>query len=417
MTACGLDFGTSNSAIGVVHAGEPVLARIEGDRTLLPSALFFDSDSERRILYGDTAIKAYVGGEHGRLMRALKSTLGSPLIDQPTSLGRRRILVREIIAFFIRELKKRAEAFLGAEIDTVVHGRPVHFVEGDAAADARAQGALEDIARLAGFKTVVFEYEPIAAAMHYEETVSHEELILVADIGGGTSDFAVIRIGPDRRNDPDRRSDILASGGVRIGGTDFDSALSLEAAMPLLGYGSRTIKKSLTMPRAIYHDLADWATINFLYTYRTERDVRELLADAHEPEKLARLLKTIHKRLGHRIALAVEEAKLFLSEAEQAHITLHFLEDHLAGAVTRQTFETAIGDRTSRLTRLAAECIKSAGLRPGNIDTLFFTGGSSLVPAVRTAILNATPVARPATRSDFLSVAHGLTRLAQRRFG
>lgn len=412
MIACGFDFGTSNSAIGVLRNGLPALAPLERGGTLMPTALFFDSDNTRRTLFGSDAIDAYIHGDEGRLMRALKSILPSPLIEQTTSFGRRRISLREVIAIFVREMKRRAEEFAGAEIVSVVHGRPVTFSDGDAEADARAESILEDIAHSAGFKHIRFAYEPIAAAVHYESTINGEELILVADIGGGTSDFSVVRIGPERQHKADRKDDILANAGARIGGTDFDASLSLDVAMPLLGMGSHTITKRLEMPKAIFFELATWATINFAYTYRNERDIAELHADAGEPEKLARLLKTIRKRLGHRIAFAVEEAKLGLSAKQEAAVDLNFLEAGLAAPAMREGFESAIDDRLRRLTRSAAQCIADAGVAAGDIKTIFFTGGSSLVPAVRAAVMKAAPQAKATTRSDLLSVALGLTRMA-----
>ncbi|MFZ1990287.1 MAG: Hsp70 family protein [Alphaproteobacteria bacterium] len=412
MISCGFDFGTSNSAIGVARDGIPTLAPLERGATLMPTALFFDSDNTRHTLFGSDAIDAYIHGDEGRLMRALKSALPSSLIDQTTAFGRRRVTLREVVAIFVREMKRRAEKFAGREIDGVVHGRPVTFADGDVAADVRAQAILEDIARSAGFKEISFAFEPIAAAIHYESTIDREELILVADIGGGTSDFSVVRIGPQRHNRIDRQDDILANAGARIGGTDFDTALSLGVAMPLLGMGSRTLTKGLEMPKAIYHELATWATINFAYTYRNQRDIAELLADAAEPAKVARLLKTLRKRLGHRIAFAVEEAKLGLSADQAAAVDLNFLEAGLATLATRAGFESAISERTERLTRGAAQCIRDAGVASSDIKTIFFTGGSSLVPAVRVAIIKAAPEALPATRSDLLSVALGLTRMA-----
>src|SRR5215470_19845442 len=259
MIACGLDFGTSNSAIGVARGKQAALAPLEDGRTLMPSALFFDDESRGRVLFGSEAVSAYVGQAEGRLMRALKSILGSPLIDEETSLGDRKLPLRDVVEMFVRHLKRKAEAFAGREITSVVHGRPVRFVDGDDEADARAQHVLEGIARRVGFRDVVFVYEPIAAAHHYEQTVKKEELALIADIGGGTSDFSVIRVGPQRRARADRRQDVLASAGVRVGGTDFDTALSLVAVMPLLGLGSELFEKSLPMPNALYHELATWA--------------------------------------------------------------------------------------------------------------------------------------------------------------
>src|SRR5262249_20081848 len=155
----------------------------------------------------------------------------------------------------------------GQEIAAVVHGRPVRFVDDDDAADAKAQQVLETIAKRVGFRDVAFVYEPIAAAHHYEQTVKDEELALIADIGGGTSDFSVIRYGRQQRGRADRSKDVLANAGVRVGGTDFDAALSLATVMPLLGLGTELIEKNLPMPNALYHELAAWPTINFVYTY------------------------------------------------------------------------------------------------------------------------------------------------------
>ncbi len=416
MRACGLDFGTSNSAIGIVRDGAPLLAPVEDDATLIPSAVFFDYETRGRILFGAEAVRTYIGQTEGRLMRALKSILGSPLIDETTALGHKKVALTEVVEIFIRHLKSKAEAFAGAEISAVVHGRPVRFVDRDDKADAKAQNVLDRIARRAGFRDVAFVYEPIAAAYYYEETARVEETVLIADIGGGTSDFSVIRIGPERRRKPDRRDDILSNDGVRVGGTDFDTLLSLDAVMPQLGLGTHLFEKNLPMPKALYFELATWPTINFTYTHKNERELKVLVSDSKEPEKTRRLLKTIHHRLGHRIAFAVEDAKICLSNAEEAPIALAFLERELAVSATRKGFQRAVKEKTEQLHATASRCIAGAGLKPNTIDTVFFTGGSSLVPAVRAAIARAVPAARVASGSDFLSVALGLTREAERRF-
>jgi len=417
MSACGLDFGTSNSAIGIVRGGAPVLAPVEGLETMAPSAVFFDYETKGRVLFGAEAIATYIAQHEGRLMRALKSILASPLIDEKTALGYRMVALTEVVEIFVRHLKEKAEAFAGRELSAVVHGRPVRFVDDDDAADAKAQSVLAGIARRAGFKEVSFVYEPIAAAYHYEEDAGGEEIVLIADIGGGTSDFTVIRIGPERRGRPDRTDDILANGGGRIGGTDFDALLSLDAVMPLLGLGSDLVSKNLPMPKSLYYELATWSTINFAYNRRNEREVAELVADSQAPARTGRLLETLKRRLGHRIAFAVEDAKIALSARDAADIALRFLEDGLHAPATRAGFDRAIADKTRRLTALASRCIADAGLTPEKIATIFFTGGSSRVPGVRDAVAAAAPSARIAAGSDFLSVALGLTREAQRRYG
>jgi hypothetical chaperone protein len=416
MIACGLDFGTSNSAIGVARDRMAALAPIEANSTLMPSAVFFDYEAKGRVLFGNQAVSAYIGRTEGRLMRALKSILGSPLIDEETSLGGRKVPLTEVVELFVRHLKHKAEAFAGQEITAVVHGRPVRFVDDDDKSDARAQAELESIARRAGFRDVAFVYEPIAAAHHYERTVQGEELALIADIGGGTSDFSIIRVGPQRRGRADRGQDVLATAGVRVGGTDFDSALSLTSVMPHLGLGTQLVEKNLPVPNALYHELAAWPTINFAYTYKNERELADLVSLACEPGKVERLLNVVRKRLGHRLAFAVEDAKIELSAVERAAVPLGFLEAGLAITTTRGEFDRAIDARVERLYKAASDCIAAAGLGPAAIDTIFLTGGSSRVPLVRAAIGRAAPSARFAARqaggSDLLSVALGLTQMA-----
>jgi len=412
MIACGLDFGTSNSAIGVARDNAAALAPLEAGNTLIPSAVFFDYETKGRVLFGTDAIAAYVGQTEGRLMRALKSILGSSLIDEKTSLGDRMVPLAEVVGLFVRHLKGKAEEFAGQEITSVVHGRPVRFVDDDDKADARAQEVLEAIARQAGFRDISFVYEPIAAAYHYERTVETEELVLIADIGGGTSDFSIVRIGPQRRERTERDSDVLANAGVRVGGTDFDSALNLATVMPLLGLGTHLVEKNLPMPNALYHELATWATINFAYSHKKERELAELLSDAREPEKVGRLLKVVRQRLGHRLAFAVEDAKIALSGEDRAALSLAFVDNGLATMAERVDFERAIEAKTARLYKTASDCIAAAGLSTAAVDTIFLTGGSSRVPAVRTAIARAAPSARMAAGSDFLSVALGLTQMA-----
>ena len=417
MTACGLDFGTSNSAIGVMRGNAPALAPVEGGATLIPSAVFFDYENKGRVLFGGEAITSYIDQHEGRLMRALKSILASSLINEKTALGGRMVPLTEVVEIFVRHLKEKAEAFAGKELTAVVHGRPVRFVDDDDAADARAQSVLEGIAHKVGFRDLSFVYEPIAAAYHYEETVRREETVLIADIGGGTSDFTVIRVGPERSVRADRTSDILANAGARIGGTDFDALFNLDVVMPMLGLGTQLIVKNLPMPSAPYTELATWSTINFAYTPRNERMLVELVAGAREPEKVARLLKVVRERLGHRIALSVEDAKITLSDAERTVLSLDFIEAGLDAVALRAGFDRAISEKTKRLHKVATACINDAGLKPSDINTIFFTGGSGRVPAVRAAIMRAAPDARATAGSDFLSVALGLTREAQKRFG
>ena len=198
LTYCAIDFGTSNSAVAL-PAGDGVrLAPVEGEHATLPTAVFFNTDENRRE-YGRAALAAYVDGYDGRLMRSMKSVLGSPLIDGMTDLGDgSAIKYTDVIGIFIAYLMQCAKAAANAPIERAVLGRPVFFVDDDPRADALAQQQLETAARAAGLRDIHFQYEPIAAAFDYEARLTSEALVLVADIGGGTSDFSLVRVGPER---------------------------------------------------------------------------------------------------------------------------------------------------------------------------------------------------------------------------
>jgi hypothetical chaperone protein len=246
---CAIDFGTSNSGIAVPTAHAPGgalhLLEIEPGHPTMPTAVFYVVEGlapheEPRRLYGRAAVAAYVEGIEGRLMRSMKSILGSSLVDQRTELGAGHAVgYRDVLAGYLRQLKQQAEAHLGTPISQAVLGRPVFFVDDDAERDAKAQAALQAAARAVGFAEVHFQYEPIAAALDYEQQTTREQIVLVADIGGGTSDFSLVRVGPERRARTERRDDILANHGVHAAGTDFDRHVELACILPTCGHKSR----------------------------------------------------------------------------------------------------------------------------------------------------------------------------------
>jgi hypothetical chaperone protein len=416
MRAAGFDFGTSNSAIGIVKGNAATLVALEGAATMIPSAVFFDFADHDRPHYGRDAVDAYINGNDGRLMRGLKTILSTSLIGERTALSKRSIPLTDVIAMFSRHLRLKAEEALGAQIDAVVHGRPVRFVEGDDTADARAETTLEALAKQAGYKEVSFVYEPVAAAAQYEQAVRREEAVLVADIGGGTSDFSIVRIGPERARQSDRRTDILANTGVRVGGTDFDRNLSMAAVMPALGLGTELIDKQLPMPRSIYADLAWWPTINLCYTPKVVREAQEVHRLAVEPHRTARLLAVLAKHLGHRIAFAVEDAKIALTGLTATEIDLAFIEAGLRAPAAREQFDEVVANELMRLRLAVWNALALAGIDADGIDTVFMTGGSSLVPAVEAIIRDEIPNAAVKRGDDFLSVALGLTLEARKRY-
>ncbi|OAM76720.1 Hsp70 family protein [Devosia elaeis] len=415
--ACGLDFGTSNSTLGRVGPdGQPQLLALEDGQATMPSVLFFGFEDDR-VHFGRAALAEYVTGAEGRLMRSLKSVLGTALFADTTRVKARRLGFGEIIGTYIGELKRRAEAELGAELTRVVMGRPVQFVDDDAEADRMAQGQLEAAVRAQGFEEIAFQFEPIAAALDYERQVSGEKLALIVDLGGGTSDFSLVRVSPARAGAADRSGDILATAGVHIGGTDFDRLLAMSRIMPELGLGSRTRDGKRHLPVAPYYDLSTWHRINRLYDPQALRDLRSTLREAIEAERVRTMIMLVEDRLGHRLIGAVEAAKIALSDATETDFVFPVRDRDIRTTISVGQLAEALADSVARLEATIGETLRRAGIGADAVDSLILTGGSTLVPAVSRRLGALFPEAE-VVRTDVLgSVGLGLALEAKRVFG
>ncbi|MDH0097071.1 Hsp70 family protein [Ectopseudomonas hydrolytica] len=413
--ACGIDFGTSNSTVGWLRPGQDSLLLLEDGKITLPSVIFFNTE-ERRPVYGRLALHEYLEGYEGRLMRSLKSLLGSKLLKSETTVLGSALPFKDLLGFFIGELKKRAEAQAGRAFEEVVLGRPVFFVDDDPGADQEAQNTLVSVAHKLGFREVSFQYEPIAAAFDYESSLAREELVLIVDIGGGTSDFSLVRLAPERHHLAERQDDILATGGVHIGGTDFDKQLSLAGVMPLFGYGSR-MKSDAFMPTSYHLNLATWHTINALYAQKTQLALQNMRYDIVDATGIDRLFGLIEQRAGHWLAMQVEESKIALSEQDARPIDLSRVEPGLVAELTRPLFENAIEPLLERIRASLTQLLADAGITAEQVDTLFFTGGSSGVPALRQSVAAMLPNARSVEGNTFGSIGSGLAIEAKKRYG
>jgi hypothetical chaperone protein len=413
--ACGIDFGTSNSSIGVSGANGPRLLPIQRGATSVPTALFFSLD-DNSTTYGHEALERYLTREPGRYLRAIKSVLGTKLFEERTQVKRRRYAFGDIIAAYLRFLRATAGDNLGSLPTSVVLGRPAFFVDDDPGADAAAERQLEAAARAAGFETIAFQFEPIAAALDYEQTVGAEEIALVADIGGGTSDFSVVRVSPGRARSSDRRQDILGFTGVHIGGTDFDRQLGMATVMPALGLRSPLLRKGLDAPSWYFFDLATWHRIGFLYDHKVLTEVRAVLREAAEPEKIERLLRVLEHRKGHELLAGVETAKIALSSADRTTFDFDKSIADISLNIARAELEAAVADSLERIRSRIESVLRMAGLTADSISAVFVTGGAAMMPSVRRAIAAAVPNARLIAGDAFGSVATGLALDAARRF-
>ncbi|MGZ5442323.1 MAG: Hsp70 family protein [Thermoanaerobaculia bacterium] len=415
---CGLDFGTSNSEIGIVKSGHAVLVDVEDMRTKIPSTIFFDYDDGVDV-FGEAAIERFLAGSHGRIMWSIKSILGTSLMAGDTVVRGRRVAFEDVITRILGNLKRRAEIAAGRELADVVLGRPVHFSDSNPELDRAAENTLRRSAAACGFRNIAMELEPVAAGIEFETHLDRELVGLVVDIGGGTSDFSVIRLTPTAQHQRVAEPrQILAVAGIHIGGTDFDRQLSISRLMPELGLGSSYSGHGgelLPMPQWIFHDLASWLRINFIYDSRMLDGIFTIINQRDEDSRhLRRLERVLTSHLGHKLARLVEAAKIELSNHDAVRIGLGFVEAGLDIPVTRKDLNCAIAALLDETERVILEAIRDSGVPKEAIAVVFFAGGGSLLPEVRTRVNRLLPEARQVETDQFGGIALGLTIQAAR---
>lgn len=414
---CAIDFGTSNSAVAVPNAVSGMrLIELEPGQRTMPTAVFYYAEGPHDIdgpprAFGRAAVAAYVEGHDGRLMRSMKSILGSPLIDQTTDVGGGRgAKYADIVSGYLKRLRR-----LAGEPERAVLGRPVFFVDGEPARDAAAQAQLEACARAVGFREVQFQYEPIAAAFDFEQQATREQIVLVADIGGGTSDFSVVRVGPERMQRIARRDDILASHGVHIAGTDFDRHIELAGLLQEFGYRA-TGPSGREIPSGIYFDLATWHLINTCYSPLRVAEWRGMKSWFTDVRQHARLMTVLEERLGHELAARAEGAKIAVSGGADTTVDLGHIEAGLVLPLSEKTAVDALRADLDRIIATAHETVALAGLKGDQIDALYFTGGSTGLRLLVDGMAAGFPQAARVSGDRFASVATGLGLHAQRVF-
>jgi len=420
--ALGLDFGTTNSAIArVADDGSIALAHFpagsasETMRSILIYAAEPD-DGEARLTVGDDAIARYIAsGANGRLIQSLKSFLADRMFHSTDIMGDLYSL-EDLIAPLLRRLRKIAEEQFGELPPHVVVGRPVHFSSAQNDADDELATARLSVAiRRAGWKDITFEFEPVAAAYHYASTIAREELILVADFGGGTSDFSIVRLRPpsskSAREPHEIRHEILANDGVALAGDAFDGEIVRQLVAPELGRGSQyrtPYGQILPMPTWFYAQMERWHFLSFLKAPNTMNKLRDLERQSLNPEKVRALIHIVENDLGYLLFKSVEQTKLALSDADSTLFRFAEATVTIEKSATRVAFEKWI----ARELRAIAECVErvlaAAEVLPDSIDSVFLTGGSSFVPIVRRIFARTFGADKIRTGSEFTSIARGL---------
>jgi hypothetical chaperone protein len=433
----GIDFGTTNSSIALARANGSV------ELVSFPTATA-STESFRSVLYleqrreagrsqiksftGPAGIEQYLRAEHkGRLIQSLKSYLTSRTLTGTEVFGR-RYTVEDLISRILADLRLNAERQFGQPIRDAVVGRPVRFVGAESVEDDDfAVGRLRQAFLQAGFESVSFEMEPIAAAYAYESTLDRDELILIGDFGGGTSDFSLLHVGPGIRARGRTANDLLGNSGLGLAGDSFDARIVRKLVSPALG--SDSLERSYAqaadrpaniipaVPAWIYANLERWHYLSFLKTRNVAEILRRARARAQEPEKVAALVNLIEEDLGYQLHQAVQRLKVDLSREEYGEFRFRDGSMDIVATVNRADFENWIGDDLRSIERCVDALLAASNVKAAEVDRVFLTGGTSFVPAVRRIFEERFTAARVRTGNEFTSVARGLALRAAERDG
>lgn len=420
MRAVGIDFGTTNSAVALFDGETTHLADFGDGNRAFRSLLFFpvpDEGQRPKAVLGADAVNAYLDDSTGRLLQSLKSFLPSKTFRKTVIFGR-TYSYEELLGFFLSALRERAERDLGPLGHRAVVGRPVVFA-GDADGEALALERLRGAFARAGFTEIVFEYEPIAAAYAYESSLTQPAQVLIADFGGGTSDFCLMRLSPGGRG-RERKQDILGTSGAPLAGDAFDARIARNVVAPGLGQGSDyrgDDGKLMPIPNWIYSKLERWHLLSFLKERKTIQQILEWKSRAVEPEQLAALLHLIRADLGYHLFRNVEGSKIELSSAEDAELNFNDGPLDICGWFTRGDFEGWIQPELKAITGAVEQLLDATGVDAQHVDRVFMTGGTSFVPAARALFETRFGADRIVVGDRFTSVAHGLALKAGDVFG
>ncbi|HEX4808062.1 MAG TPA: Hsp70 family protein [Bryobacteraceae bacterium] len=416
----GFDFGTTNSSIAcLTNEGDVKLAKFAhsgGSTSSYRSLLYLEllAHASRKTIKswsGPAAIDRYLNAdERGRLIQSLKSFLSNRGL-QSTEVFGRRITLEDLVANILRDIRTEASAYFGFPIKEAVVGRPIRFVGAESEAeDTYAVSRLETAMYRAGFERITFEYEPVAAAYHYESTLDRNELILIGDFGGGTSDFSLLRVGPEIRKRGREPRDLLGNEGLGLAGDAFDAKIVRHLVSPALGAGSllHSFGKKLPVPNWVYFKLERWHHLSFLRSSETLNMLRTVRAQAEERAKLNALLYLVENDLGYQLHRSVQRAKVTLSHADRTVFRFTDGDLELEEEVRRDQFEEWIGEELALIERSVDNLLAKTGAAAHDVDMVFLTGGSSLVPAVRRIFERRFGTAKIRTGDEFTSVARGL---------
>ncbi len=413
----GIDFGTTNSAVAIVgEQGSPRLLPFPqaggGVSDTWRTVLFFEESDALipDVSAGGVAIDRYLdSGGDGRYIQSVKSHLASRLFSKTTIL-RRNYSLEQLVSTYLLQIREAVDVDLG---DTAVIGRPVQYWGADSEEDnARAVERMTKGLKLAGFHNVVLEHEPTAAAAKYGAGLQSEELVLIADFGGGTSDFCLLKMAPGTE------SEIIATGGVGVGGDTFDGCMIDSLIAPKLGKGSNysdAFGGSAEVPRSLFGNLRRWHHLAFLKSRKTMALLERIHGGAEFPERISRFIHVVENDLGLPLHQSIEKTKVSLSALERSELLFQDPPIEIAASVCRGEFDSWISSDLDTIDSVVDEILRKGNVRAEDIGCVFTTGGSSFVPAVRERLESRFP-GRLRGGEEMTSVALGLAERAREIF-
>ncbi|THD74388.1 MAG: Hsp70 family protein [Phenylobacterium sp.] len=417
----GIDFGTTNTVVSLAGADGPAqlvkFPGVDGHPFAFRSCLSFhappERPSERHIAAGPWAIEAYVEDPvETRFIQSFKMFAAAESFSETQILGR-RYRFEDLLSTFLLKLKGCAGEAMADLPARVIVGRPVTFA-GGSPSEPLALARYDTAFGRMGFSEILYAYEPVGAAFFFARTLDHDATVLVGDFGGGTSDFSIIRF---ERAAGEMRSTPLGRAGVGVAGDAFDYRIIDQLVSPALGKGSsyESYGKVLPIPNRYYSAFARWDQLALMRMSRDMREIRALLREAVEPEKIARLVETLDENYGYQLYRAVSRLKEALSADEAAEFRFEAGSIAIARQVRRTEFEGWIAPELSQIEGAVDRALADAGLDSGQIDRVFLTGGSSLVPAVRAIFQRRFAAERIETGAELESIAAGLALIGRER--
>lgn len=407
----GIDFGTSNSAISIIDLDTNQILQTFS----IPSVLYFPQNlgpnDKERVIVGHHAVEKYVNdGMKGRFMKSIKRILPNKSFHD-TLINGVRYDASGLVALLLKQLKRTSDEFVGQDVKKVVLGRPVFFDDEDADKDALAQKRLHAAAVSAGFSEIYFQFEPIAAAFTYEKSISQKQRVLVADLGGGTTDFTYMELDPVKQNSTDRRGDILATGGIYIGGDSFDSAFMWTVGTPKFGRGVKyegTPGKFFDLPLNLFLNISSWERMIFFNSVKVLQDLKRYYFQSKNNPYLKNLMTLIENNLGYSVFREIEKVKIDLSEKEVTRFTFEKDGIEIDEEIGLNDYDDILNPDLEKISNYVERFLSENNISTEDVNSVFLTGGTSLVPAVQNIFKERFGEKKIHSGDNFISVANGL---------